>query len=176
MVSIDQAEASSLPARRRQLNVPHALRWHTQIVLAALHSGSFGFPLTAGLRWSETENQTDNPVWCCRPLREFSPSLHTQGTVSLTVVSLAVPPFSWVIQNNSWMERHSDCTGYLFQDEDRRMASVHARKEEEKKRENHKQTIHKVPLCSDLFLLSLSAGILSLNLQKIRDDGLYIRP
>ncbi|XP_019935162.2 leucine-rich repeat-containing protein 49 isoform X2 [Paralichthys olivaceus] len=28
-------------------------------------------------------------------------------------------------------------------DEDRRMASVHARKEEEKKRENHKQTIHK---------------------------------
>lgn len=46
------------------------------------------------------------------------------------------------------MERHSDCTSYLFQDEDRRMAGVQARKEEEKKRESHKQTIHKVPLRS----------------------------
>uniref|UniRef100_A0A8C2YVZ3 Leucine rich repeat containing 49 n=1 Tax=Cyclopterus lumpus TaxID=8103 RepID=A0A8C2YVZ3_CYCLU len=32
---------------------------------------------------------------------------------------------------------------YLSQDEDRRMAGVQARKEEEKKRESHKQTIHK---------------------------------
>lgn len=44
------------------------------------------------------------------------------------------------------MERHSDCTSSLFQDEDRRMAGVQARKEEEKKRESHKQTIHKVQL------------------------------
>uniref|UniRef100_A0A672ZKL4 Leucine rich repeat containing 49 n=1 Tax=Sphaeramia orbicularis TaxID=375764 RepID=A0A672ZKL4_9TELE len=41
------------------------------------------------------------------------------------------------------MERHSDSTSYVFQDEDRRMAGVQARKEEEKKRESHKQTIHK---------------------------------
>lgn len=32
------------------------------------------------------------------------------------------------------------------------MAGVQARKEEEKKRESHKQTIHKVPVCSDLLL------------------------
>ena len=46
------------------------------------------------------------------------------------------------------MEQHSDCTSYPFQDEDRRMAGVQARKEEEKKRESHKQTIHKVPIWS----------------------------
>lgn len=54
------------------------------------------------------------------------------------------------------MERHSDCTGYLFQDEDRRMAGVQARKEEEKKKESHKQTIHKVPVWQDSLLLSLA--------------------
>lgn len=57
------------------------------------------------------------------------------------------------------MEHHSDCPSYLFQDEDRRMAGVQARKEEEKKRESHKQTIHKVPLWSDLLLLSSSDWI-----------------
>lgn len=46
------------------------------------------------------------------------------------------------------MELLSDRTSYLFQDEDRRMAGVQARKEEERKREGHKQTIHKVPLSS----------------------------
>ena len=44
------------------------------------------------------------------------------------------------------MKQHPDCKSYLFQDEDRRMAGIQARKEEEKKRESHKQTIHKVPL------------------------------
>lgn len=61
------------------------------------------------------------------------------------------------------MERHSDSTSHLFQDEDRRMAGVQARKEEEKKRESHKQTIHKVPLWAALLLLSLSAWIYNLN-------------
>lgn len=37
------------------------------------------------------------------------------------------------------------------------MAGVQTRKEEEKKRESHKQTIHKVPLSDDLTLLYLSA-------------------
>lgn len=50
------------------------------------------------------------------------------------------------------MERDSDCTSYPFQDEDRRMAGVQARKEEEKKKESHKQTIHKVPLWSAIIL------------------------
>lgn len=54
------------------------------------------------------------------------------------------------------MERHSDCIGFLFQDEDRRMAGVQARKEEEKKKESHKQTIHKVPVWQDSLLLSLA--------------------
>uniref|UniRef100_A0A667ZP84 Leucine rich repeat containing 49 n=1 Tax=Myripristis murdjan TaxID=586833 RepID=A0A667ZP84_9TELE len=45
-------------------------------------------------------------------------------------------------------------------DEERRMAGVQARKEEEKKRESHKQTIHKVPLrSSDLLLLSMSLSM-----------------
>ena len=57
------------------------------------------------------------------------------------------------------MERHSDCINYPFQDEDRRMAGVQARKEEEKKKESYKQTIHKVPLGSALLWLSLSAWI-----------------
>lgn len=65
------------------------------------------------------------------------------------------------------MERHSDCTSYLFQDEDRRMAGVQARKEEEKKRESHKQTIHKVPLRADLLLLSLSVWIKSLIIKQV---------
>lgn len=70
------------------------------------------------------------------------------------------------------MEQHFDCTSFLFQDEDRRMAGVQARKEEEKKRESHKQTIHKVPVSSDLFLLSLSAWVSSLNTEQILPIGL----
>lgn len=54
------------------------------------------------------------------------------------------------------MEQHSDCKTCLFQDEDRRIAGVQARKEEEKKKESHKQTIHKVPGRADfLFFVCL---------------------
>ena len=42
------------------------------------------------------------------------------------------------------MERGADCTVCLLQDEERRMAAVQARREDEKKKETHKQAVHKV--------------------------------
>lgn len=124
----------------------------------------FWFSRTAGLSWFETENQTDNPVMQPAGVR-ISPSLHGTQIASpdaegcLTDDVICGSPLCSIIQR-PWMERHPDCTGCLFQDEERRMAGVQARKEEEKKRESHKQTIHKVPLrSSDSLLLSMSLSL-----------------
>lgn len=48
------------------------------------------------------------------------------------------------------------------------MAGVQTRKEEEKKRESHKQTIHKVPPSDDLTLLHLSAWKRNLKLMNTK--------
>lgn len=73
------------------------------------------------------------------------------------------------------MERHSDCTSSLFQDEDRRMAGVQARKEEEKKRESHKQTIHKVPARCDLHLFVFVCLDLHFDYVTNTRNGLHLR-
>lgn len=154
-----------LLARHRQLNIPQALNWQTQIVVAALHSGSFGFPQQLGTV-DPTLKIRQIILWCSRPVWEsLSHPPHWSGSGGGNSLPGGVfcgsHSLSWIIQN-SWMERHSDCTSSLFQDEDRRMAGVQARKEEEKKRESHKQTIHKVPVQCDLHLLYLSAWIYAL--------------
>lgn len=141
---------------------PPSLNWHTPILLAALHSGSFGFPQqldSVDLRLKIRQII----LWCSRLVWESLPSskvVHFCCTEqSFWRRLLWFPSLSWIIQNSS-MERHSDCASYVFKDEDRRMAGVQARKEEEKKRESHKQTIHKVQVWTVLLLSSLSVLVL----------------
>lgn len=86
-----------------------------------------------------------------------SPILHIQSgpplpsspplwRTSLFLAASFVPPLpSELFRTHEWSDTLM-AQAIFFQDEDRRMAGVQARKEEEKKRESHKQTIHKVPV------------------------------
>lgn len=174
-VRLYRSHRGVIPANAAQ--IPHSLPSTPELAhldcAGSVAFWEFWLCPTAGLSWYETENQTDNPMTqllgaTSPPVRRHRPLLvHRTGFSAAAASPLHRPPLppphppapaslSWIIQN-SWMEPHSDCTSHLFQDEDRRMAGVQTRKEEEKKRESQKQTIHKVPLSDDLTLLYLSA-------------------